>query len=199
VSRVGALTAEQEPQKIALLGMKFSQDRFSSSQVATETGAISTAPPGLHARPDAANTAGAWQPELAHRLPYGANGSMGASAPVQWQQRYSPDELGMKSLLTTPGGMWNTQDASAKEMGHPMRVGVPAQVAPSATCGVDQSNDGYFDASRDLQRSLEQLLRLQSEHVNPKLESKTSKLAAGPMFLPSVPADDVISTMKMER
>lgn len=104
----------------------------------------------------------------------------------------------MKPLLTTPGSMWNVQDGGASDFSQPVKFGAPAQVDPSAE-GVDQSSDGYFDASRDLQRSLEQLLRMQSEQVKAKLESQPSRLSEEPMLLPSVLADDVVSMTKMER
>jgi len=197
LSQVTRSAVEHEPQKIAFYGMTPTPDQAARSHSAPKISALSTAPPGLHVSSDPANVAGLWQPEFGH--PHSrAHAPVGAPGRVPWHPAYSTDELGMKSLLTTSGPMWHGQECGSKYVNQPMKVGASSQKDP-VTEGLDRSSDVYFDASRDLQRSLEQLLRLQSEQSNAKLESQAKQVTGEPMYLPFIPADDVISTTKLER
>mmetsp|Transcript_152381 Transcript_152381/g.387167 ORF Transcript_152381/g.387167 Transcript_152381/m.387167 type:complete len:445 (-) Transcript_152381:663-1997(-) len=199
LAHVSCSVVEHEPQKIALYGMTPALDRTSNPQVAPKTADMSTTPPGLHAPSDPTNAAaGMWQPEIGHHPRSRAHGPMGAPANLSWPPAYSPDELGTNALLTTPGSMWSGHRNAAKQVNQPIKIGDSAQKDLSAE-SLDQSSDGYFDASRDLQRSLEQLLRLQSEQAKAKLESQTLQSTSTSMLLPSVPADDVITMTKVER
>lgn len=56
------------------------------------------------------------------------------------------------------------------------------------------SKSGYFDASTNLQRSLEQLLRLRSEQSDPKFEGKATLATAD-----VIAAASLLSVTKMEK
>jgi hypothetical protein len=148
----------------------------------TPPGAIPGAPPpGLFAPPS---------DPFGRDLPYQAPGPLAASGHLPWRPGNSAaatEQFGIKSLLTTSGCM------------QPIKVAAVARVDPSIDAADRGSCDGYFDASRDLQRSLEQLLRLQSQQITSNMEVTSSKLSEAPMLLPFVPADAVISMTKVER